>query len=209
MNSYHQFCGVARALDIVGERWTLLIVRDLLLGPRRFGELQRGLAGISSSVLTQRLHTLSDARLVERDDARSWRLTEAGRALEPTVLALGAFGAGYLDAPRADDRLDPRWAMLALKRRFAGAKKAGSAVFAVGADAWTIRWTEHTIDVRDGEEPSAAVRVAGGVEAWFGLLASRRSLDALCAAGALEVVGDAARARDVLSAVGARLGDAT
>ena len=96
--TYGDGCGVARALDAVGERWALLVVRELLLGPKRFGDLRRGLPGASQNVLAQRLKELEAAAVVARRrlgppaGARVYELTEEGAALEPVLLALGAWG---------------------------------------------------------------------------------------------------------------------
>ena len=124
--SYRQFCGLARALDAVGERWTLLIVRNLLLGPQRYVDLQAGLPGITTNLLARRLKDMQAAGLVERvhapapTPARLYALTERGRALEPAILALGGWGSADLsDGPRPDDILELDWAMVSLKRRYA------------------------------------------------------------------------------------------
>ena len=103
------YCPVARALDIVGERWSLLILRDLTLqGPRRFQDLQRSLAGISPNTLSARLKTLEDAGVVARrfydqhPPRAEYLLTEKGEALRPTLRALREWGEAY--APRRPDR---------------------------------------------------------------------------------------------------------
>lgn len=96
--TYGDRCGVARALDAVGERWALLVVRELLLGPKRFTDLHRGLGTMSQNVLTQRLRDLEQAGVVERyrlrPPAGSWvyELTDAGAQLEPVLIALGNWG---------------------------------------------------------------------------------------------------------------------
>jgi DNA-binding HxlR family transcriptional regulator len=103
--AYGQYCGFSRALEIVGERWALLIVRDLLVGPRRFSELQRGLPGIPSNILTARLKELENDGIVQRrllprpSGAVVYELTEAGRALEEPVISLGRWGAKRLGEP--------------------------------------------------------------------------------------------------------------
>src|SRR5512132_2738011 len=97
--TYGDRCGIARALDVVGERWALLVVRELLLGPKRFTDLRAGLPGLSPDVLSQRLRELEQAGLVRRRKlappagSRVYELTERGVALEPVVLALGRWGA--------------------------------------------------------------------------------------------------------------------
>jgi DNA-binding HxlR family transcriptional regulator len=108
-------------LDHVGDRWTLLIVRELLLGPRTFAALQASLDGISPNLLVGRLRSLAADGIVERNDAppRSraveYRLTEAGAALEPTVLALIRWGTRWMLAGPGDDRVEPSWTPLALR----------------------------------------------------------------------------------------------
>src|SRR5438309_8057856 len=93
--TYKQFCGLARALDVVGERWTMLIVRNLLLGPRRYSDLMRGLPGITKNLLAKRLKEMEQSRLIERisgpgsDAGHAYRLTALGAELEPAVHALG------------------------------------------------------------------------------------------------------------------------
>jgi DNA-binding HxlR family transcriptional regulator len=97
---YRQSCGIALGLDLVGERWALLIVRELLLGPKRFTDLRAGLPGASPNALTDRLHELTQAGVLRRRQlpppAASWvyELTAWGRELEPIVLALGTWGLG-------------------------------------------------------------------------------------------------------------------
>ena len=96
--SYGDRCGVARALDVVGERWALLVVRELLLGPKRFTDLRAGLPHLSADVLAQRLRELEDAGVLEKRVVPAsppyyeYRLTDRGRRLAPVVEALGALG---------------------------------------------------------------------------------------------------------------------
>jgi DNA-binding HxlR family transcriptional regulator len=100
--SYGQFCGLARSLDHVGDRWTLLIVRELLLGDRSFRELEEALPGISPSLLAQRLTVLTGDGVIARNDAppRSkrvdYRLTDVGRALEPVIAELIRWGTRWM-----------------------------------------------------------------------------------------------------------------
>jgi DNA-binding HxlR family transcriptional regulator len=119
--TYPQLCALARAAELVGERWTLLIVRELLLGPRRFTDLRERLDGVSASVLTQRLQALEEASLVARrylePPAAStvYELTETGRALEPAVNALVRWGVRFALASRPRERVEPDWLRLALR----------------------------------------------------------------------------------------------
>jgi DNA-binding HxlR family transcriptional regulator len=91
---YGQYCPISRALDVLGERWTLLIVRDMIVGATRFNDLARGLPGLSRSLLTKRLRELERAGIVARD-GQEYVLTDAGRDLEPIVFGLGEWGARW------------------------------------------------------------------------------------------------------------------
>jgi DNA-binding HxlR family transcriptional regulator len=112
MRSYAQYCPVAKATEILGDRWTLLIVREMLGGASGFNELQRGLPGISRSVLSDRMRTLERAEVIERRTGPKgrtleYRLTPSGRDLQPVVQAIGEWGATWsFTEPRADE-LDP------------------------------------------------------------------------------------------------------
>ena len=116
MRSYDQYCSIARGLDIVGDRWTLLIVRELLLqGPCRFTDLKRGLPGIATNLLSTRLKELEEAELISREDAPPpvatvlYALTESGRALEPVLKAFGLWGLRYMSTERPEDAFQARW----------------------------------------------------------------------------------------------------
>ncbi|MFO0547535.1 MAG: helix-turn-helix domain-containing protein [Polyangiaceae bacterium] len=109
MKSYGQFCSIARALELLGERWTLLVVRELLCGSRRFGELQRGLPRISRTMLSQRLRELADGGVIVRADGSAgpeYALSPAGQALGPIVMELGAWGQRYLPRRLESAELD-------------------------------------------------------------------------------------------------------
>src|SRR2546428_8658267 len=109
--SYDQWCACARALDIVGERWTLLLVRDLLLGPKRYKDLLAGLPGIGTNLLAQRLRELEEQGVLERvvlpapAGATVYRLTPRSAGLEPAVLALAGSGSQFLGTPRTSEAI--------------------------------------------------------------------------------------------------------
>jgi DNA-binding HxlR family transcriptional regulator len=129
--NYGQFCGLARALDLVGERWALLVVRDLLIGPKRFTELQEGLHGIPTNVLTSRLRELEDAGVVQRRAQAQpgrgvvYELTDYGLELEEPVLRLGFWGAKALGTPEKDDFFSMDSLALALRGAFHPEKARG------------------------------------------------------------------------------------
>jgi DNA-binding HxlR family transcriptional regulator len=153
--SYEQYCALARALDVIGERWTMLVLRELLAGPLRFADLSDRLRSISTDVLTRRLRTLEDAGMVERVElpppaARVvYQLTAHGRRIEPVVVATARFGFPLLGEPRPDDAVDVRWLTLAVRTLLDG------------------RHPPRDLTVRfDTPQGSAAVRIgAGGVSA--------------------------------------------
>jgi DNA-binding HxlR family transcriptional regulator len=122
--TYGQFCGLARALELVGERWALLIVRDLLVGPRRFTDLRQGLPRIPTNVLSDRLKELEQAGVVRRRvlprPAASvvYELTDYGNQLDDVVMRLGLWGAQSLGEPRPDEIITPDSMIMALRSTF-------------------------------------------------------------------------------------------
>lgn len=122
--SYHQNCSLARALDLVGERWTLLLVRELLISSRRFKDLLEGLSGIGTNLLAERLKALEKLGLVEREVlpppsfAQVYNLTEQGRALEPTLLELVRWGLTISTPGHKNGLSRPDWDLLAMKAIF-------------------------------------------------------------------------------------------
>lgn len=121
---YGQYCGFARALEIIGERWALMIVRDLFVSPKRFSELQRGLPGIPSNILTARLKELEDGGVVRRTvlprpaGGVAYELTEEGQQLERAVMELGRWGAKRLGEPRAHEVVTEDSMVMALRTTF-------------------------------------------------------------------------------------------
>jgi DNA-binding HxlR family transcriptional regulator len=197
--SYKQFCGVAKALDVVGERWTLLIVRDLLLGPLRYSDLQRSLVGVTPNLLSKRLRDLAEFGVIRKDSdsERMYSLTELGSRLEPVVLGLGAFGAQFMTEPAKGERLDPRSAALSLKRRFRGAAGEGTLLLHFGEDVFWIHFVGSRLDVRATSSfpgavfPAPQSEILGEFPAWFPLLSGRKPLKQLLAAGLLSQKGSA------------------
>jgi DNA-binding HxlR family transcriptional regulator len=150
--SYSDPCGVARALDLIGERWALLVVRDLVLGPKRFTDLRAGLPHIGPDVLSQRLRELEQAGLVVRETlappaaSRVYRLTTRGAALEPVILELGRWGS-QAPFPAAHGELRPDSLALALKTTFSPAA-AGSLELTV---ALVLDWQPFHVRVAGGQ----------------------------------------------------------
>ena len=118
---YGQFSGITRAMEVVGERWALLIIRDLLVGPRRYGELAEGLHRIPSNILATRLKELQAAGVIRRvphSRVIVYELTPYGRELEPVVLALGAWGFKALGDPREEQLITPDSMTMDLRTAF-------------------------------------------------------------------------------------------
>lgn len=153
--SYRDPCGVARGLDIIGERWALLVVRDLLLGPKRFNDLLGGLSGMSPNVLNQRLSELTEHGVVRRRDlgpparVRLYELTPWGRELEPLLLQLGRWGS---QAPLpVDGELGIDSLMLTLVAGFDPARAdelRGVYEFHIDADIYTAEITDGLPQIR-------------------------------------------------------------
>jgi DNA-binding HxlR family transcriptional regulator len=151
---YEQFCPLARAAELLGQRWSLLVVRELLLGPQRFADLRRRLAGVSSSVLAARLAQLEACGVVERRElpppaAREvYALTAQGEALRPAVVALARWGLRFMAPPQRGDHVEPEWVRLAAE------------MFA--AETPTPRRTLELHARAQGDAPEARFIVAGG-----------------------------------------------
>ncbi len=158
---YDDPCGIARALDVVGDRWALLVVRELIFGPKRFVQLRRGLHGVSPNVLSQRLRDLENAGVVRRDvldppaGVAIYELTARGRALEPILLELGRWGSQELAAA---GELSASALLLALKTVFDPAA-AADAIFALGIDGdwFGVTVASGSIDIARGRTEHPAV----------------------------------------------------
>jgi len=196
--TYGDRCGVARALDLVGERWALLVVRELLLGPKRFTDLRAGLPHVSPDILAQRLRELEDTGIVRRGTlpppagSRIYELTERGHELEPVVIALGRFGS-VAPFPPGEAEIGVDAVVIALKSLFApGAADGLSATYELrlGEQRFRVRVADGGIDVARGgaEAPDATIETDPGTLAtvlWHG-----RKLDEARRAGDVAIAGD-------------------
>lgn len=164
--SYREYCGLAKALDVVGERWTLLIVRNLLLGPLRYSDLLRGLPGITTNLLAKRLREMEASGLLERvggaaaDGVRAYRLTALGAGLEPAVHALGAWGWHRMATPEPDDERSLEWLLIALRRRYRGGVRLRAELVADGVP-YRIVLGDVAADIARGETTRPELRVRG------------------------------------------------
>jgi DNA-binding HxlR family transcriptional regulator len=182
---YRHFCMTARALEVVGERWSLLIVRDLLLGPRRFTDLARSFDEITPTRLTRRLRQLEAAGIVVREPLAGrevrYRLTDAGLALGPVVDALALWGIEHaLEPPRHSEPVHPDPAMIGTKvwlDRFSAppARPLAWVWRFPGGDPHTLRFDGAEWRLARGDSAAAAVTVVATPEAWARFLTSPRS----------------------------------
>ena len=150
--SYDQYCPFARSLDVLGERWTLLVIRELLLGPRRFSDLLDGLPGIGPNVLTARLKLLQEEGIIRRTKlpppagSTVYEFTDLGRELEPPLLALGRWGMHLMGHRRENDTVRFAWVIYGMRFTF---------------DSEKARGVDDTYEFRVGDEVAWA-RVADG-----------------------------------------------
>lgn len=200
---YEDACAAAHALDLLGERWSLLVMRELIFGPRRFSELRSGLPGISANVLTQRLTGLEAAGVLRRRrlpppaSAQVYELTEWGLESEPIFAVLGRWAAR---SPAHDPSLPLSAAslMLSLRAMLDPAKAAGFSArvgFCLGEDSFLAEVNKGRIVVRRGPVEGAAVIFLGDPPAVAAAIYGGQELEALEAAGLLRVEGDRALVR--------------
>jgi DNA-binding HxlR family transcriptional regulator len=174
MRTYGDPCGIARALDLVGERWALLVVRELLLGPKRFTDLRAGLPNVGPDMLAQRLRELEQAGVVQRAKlpppagARVYELTDWGRRLEPVVLGLGRWGS-QAPFPSGHGELGVDAMVLALKTVFDPGRGDGlrgqTFELRLGETAFALRVGELGLEAARGPaaEPVATITTEPGV----------------------------------------------
>lgn len=176
MRSYGQFCGLARALDVVGSRWSLLVVRDLLGGPRGYAELSAGLPGVASNLLVQRLRALEEDGVVTRDDDGRYRLTPWGEGLREPIYALGRWAGPLMAQPRGDDHFRVEWLHHMVIARFDGHDpRRRDLVVELRCDdaTFTLISVGGRVRLVRGPDPSADVGIAGPTEPVVGLLLGR------------------------------------
>jgi DNA-binding HxlR family transcriptional regulator len=192
---YADPCGIARALDVVGERWALLVVRELLLGPRRFGQLRDGLPEISPNVLTQRLRELEGDGVVHRyaleppADVIVYELTERGRALEPLLLALGSWGSA---TPRLRGLEMSVASMLVALKTMArpGPVEPVTYGLELGGETYGVTIAEASIDITRGRPAEPVATIATDVTTLRLVVFLGTGVRAAESAGSLTISGD-------------------
>jgi DNA-binding HxlR family transcriptional regulator len=203
--SYGDACGIGRALDVVGERWALHIVRELLLGPQRFSDLRNALPNASSNVVTDRLRELEGHGVVRRrkmsPPAGSWvyELTEWGREIEPVLLALGGWGL-RVEVPGPPTTLSGTSVMLFLRSCARSDLGDAPIVLNIALDnhTWTVRSAEGRVDIEVGESLQAQASLRTDPHTLNMLVGHPGELDAALSDGRAFVEGDVMTFRRLL-----------
>jgi DNA-binding HxlR family transcriptional regulator len=195
---YGQYCALARALDLIGERWTLLIVRELLLGPKRYTDLLDALPGVGTNLLADRLKELERHGVIERTKlpppapATVYELTEYGVELEPAVVALTRWGSRQLSKPKRGEHFRPAWlgiAMLAAFRPEAAADVSETYELRIGGDVIHARVEDGALEVRQGPSHQPDVTFITDSRTVPKLLSGRLSLTDAVAQGEARMTG--------------------
>jgi DNA-binding HxlR family transcriptional regulator len=182
MKRYGQACAIARALDVVGERWSLLLVRELILGPRRYRDFATGLPGIPSNVLAQRLKDLQAAGVITRRtlpapaDVTIYELTDAGRALQPALNELLDWGLRYGPKPSEDDVGQPSWALLSGAGRETALPDGQTCELRVGPDFFYLSSDAGTLTVRRSPALDGDAVVTMSADTLYGLVTGQTTV---------------------------------
>ena len=210
--SYNQYCGLAYALDIIGERWTLLIVRELVAGPRRFKDLIQGLPGISTNLLAERLKSLEQQGVIRHRTlpppagSSVYELTAIGRALEQSLLELGKWGSQFVPpAPERATVLHVGSYALTLKTFFRPERAQGineTYELRIDNEVLQAQINNGEIRVQQGEMLRADVVFYTDMPAYLGLLAGQIEPDKAIASGMIRIEGDPSALRRFLNICG-------
>jgi DNA-binding HxlR family transcriptional regulator len=176
MRSYGQYCGLARALDVIGDRWTLLVVRELLDGPRRYNELLGGLPGIATNLLVERLRSLEADGVVRRLEDGRYTLTRWGEDLHEVVYALGRWAGPLMARPRGGDEFRPNWIRHMVIARFEGhdpGRRDLSVELRYDDEPVTLISVGGRVHLVPGGSAHADITIAGPLEGVVGLLLGR------------------------------------
>lgn len=183
MKTYGQYCGLAKALDHIGDRWTLLIVRELLLGPRRYSEMRAALPGIATNLLADRLRHLRANEVISKSEDGSYELTEFGRELEDVIHGLVRWGGRWMGQRRPSETFHAEWLAVALKALLP--KLSGGRVQIETPEA-TISLDRGEVRIASLAAPDAVVK--GSPETILGVAAGHIPLSAVNISGSRDVV---------------------
>jgi DNA-binding HxlR family transcriptional regulator/putative sterol carrier protein len=208
---YQQYCALARTLDVAGDRWTLLIVRELAPGPRRFTDLIDGLPGVSRKLLTDRLRALERDGIIARQElpppaARQvYELTDDGRDLATAMAPLIAWGARRIGDRKPGETFRARWpavAMAGLADREAAKGVSETYQYLVGDSVFHFTVDDGSIELHDGRAGNPAVTWTTGEETWADIASGKITASSAAVTGALTIAGDpqaAKRLRKIFS----------
>jgi DNA-binding HxlR family transcriptional regulator/putative sterol carrier protein len=210
--SYNQYCGLAYALDIIGERWTPLIIRELIAGPRRFKDLLDGLPGISTNLLSERLKSLEEAYILYRRTlpppagSTVYELTAVGQALEPALIELGRWGSQFVP-PSAEGAcvLQLNSYALSLKTFFRKELAQGlDETYALHIDneVLYVHIAHGEIDIQQRPARNPDLTLFTDIESYLGLLAGKIEPDAAIACGQIRIAGDPGALRRLIAICG-------
>ncbi|HEV7709647.1 MAG TPA: helix-turn-helix domain-containing protein [Asanoa sp.] len=197
--SYEDACGTALALDVVGERWALLVVRELVFGPKRFRDLRAGLPKASQNVLSARLRELEETGVVRKVElgppvsTSAYELTDRGRALEPVLIELSRWGAGAPSGHGPEMSTDAF--MLLLKALYRPGACDLAVRLHVGADTFDVTVSPAGAGVVRGGRGEVDVTARADVPTLWSLIFTDRTVRAATAAGDLDLTGSAAAAQ--------------
>lgn len=197
---YHDACGAAHGLDLVGERWALLVIRELMMGPRRFSDLRKDLCGLSANVLTQRLEGLEASGVIQRRklpppaSVQVYELTDWGYEIEPVFMVLGRWAAR---SPQHDPTLpiSAVSVMLSFKTMFDPARAQDTKMrlgFVLGEDRMVVTVADGIIDARRGEVEACDVVVRAPAQVVAAAVYGKVPLEALEGDGTMAIEGDRA-----------------
>ena len=193
MRSYKQYCSFARGLDVIGDRWILLIVRELLDGPRRYNELLEGLPGIATNLLADRLRDMAASDILERRDDGAYALTPRGEGLRDVIYAVGRWARPLMGQLKRDDEFRSHWLVHPIRVLFENVdrRRPPMTIEVDTADQpVTLESAEGTVRVRRGRPESPDLVLSGPPDGIIGLLAGKHDRPAVAK---VKVKGDARR----------------
>ena len=193
MRSYDQYCSLARALDIVGDRWTLLLVRELLVRPRRYADLQAGLPGVATNLLADRLRLLEDTGVISRDAQGRYQLTGWGQRLAVPVRELARWGAPLMERKADTDTFHGEWFALPAAMMFGGTDPGRpDMAVEIRSDGQTVSMQakDGKVSFRPGPADPVDLVLSGPPDAIIGLLGGRLSAETAAGLG-VTILGDA------------------
>lgn len=202
---YEQYCPVAHALELVGERWSLLIVRELLDGPKRYTDLGAGLPGIGTNILAGRLRDLEEAGVIQKRRlpppaaANVYELTPYGEELREPLYALGRWGARSLGPPTATDNLAPGWLVNAVRATCSGCTTDKVYELRVDEESVTARFEDEELVVEVGSSPDADAVIETDPATLFCIASGEVPIREALASKTVKVTGSRADAERFLS----------